>query len=412
METLIGIIIFAAIVFIITLKSKYENMKHSLEQSQKMLTEIQAENRNKIENLNNKFEEYRNKTEEENISKLESLIKKHKTEIDTIEKKYKEFIEVQNRECTTLLEKRKNSLPNIASMISDYLTIHYLKSAEFLEKKSNPAIIEAKRIRDLRAETKEWIKNAKEAIYQVEYLKSVSPIIEELLDSEVEDISKPIVNLDYDPIRDYLTKDEWNNLSESEKNQKALDNYLKRNKTKSQIGRDYELFVGQIYEKAGYKVTYYVCLKGFEDLGRDIIAKKGPNTIIVQCKYWSTKKVIHEKHIAQLYGTVIKYMIENNVERNRVLPVFYTSTVLSDMAKEFADCLGVNYYESEPFIEFPRIKCNIGKDSYGHQTKIYHLPMDQQYNSTEVNKPGEFYAFTVKEAEDKGFRRAWKYFNT
>jgi len=390
METLIVVLVFIAIVSILTIKSKYANLKQLLRQSQRREIELQAEN----------------------TIQIESLVKKQKIEIKEIEKKYKEFIEVQDRECASILEKRKDSMPYISNMISDYLTVHYLKSAEFLEKKSNPAIVEAKRIRELRAETKEWIRNAKEAIYQIEYLKSISPIIEELLDSEVEDIQKPIVDLDYDPIRDYLTKEEWNNLSESEKNQKALDNYLKRNKTNSQIGRDYELFIGQKYERTGYKVTYYGCLKGFEDLGRDIIAKKGPKTVIIQCKYWSTKKVIHEKHIAQLYGTVIKFIIENNIERNNVLPVFYTSTGLSDMAKEFAKCLSANYYENEPLQEFPRIKCNIGKDANGDQARIYHLPMDQQYNATEVNKPGEFYAFTVKEAEDKGFRRAWKHFET
>ena len=36
--------------------------------------------------------------------------------------------------------------------------------------------------------------------------------------------------------------------------------------------------------------------------------------------------------------------------------------------------------------------------------------MDEQYDMIKIDKPGEFYAFTVKEAEDAGFRRAYKYF--
>ena len=56
--------------------------------------------------------------------------------------------------------------------------------------------------------------------------------------------------------------------------------------------------------------------------------------------------------------------------------------------------------------EFPRIKCNIGKD----KNKIYHLPMDQQYDSVIINpKKGEFEAMTVEEAEAAGFRRAFKW---
>lgn len=36
--------------------------------------------------------------------------------------------------------------------------------------------------------------------------------------------------------------------------------------------------------------------------------------------------------------------------------------------------------------------------------------MDQQYDRTIITKSkGEFYAFTVKEAEDAGFRRAFKH---
>jgi hypothetical protein len=36
--------------------------------------------------------------------------------------------------------------------------------------------------------------------------------------------------------------------------------------------------------------------------------------------------------------------------------------------------------------------------------------MDQQYDQTIIgNRIGEFYAFTVKEAEDAGFRRAFKH---
>lgn len=51
------------------------------------------------------------------------------------------------------------------------------------------------------------------------------------------------------------------------------------------------------------------------------------------------------------------------------------------------------------------IKCNIGNNG----EKIYHLPFDQQYYRTEIKSPGEFYAWTVEEAVNAGFRRAFKY---
>ena len=48
---------------------------------------------------------------------------------------------------------------------------------------------------------------------------------------------------------------------------------------------------------------------------------------------------------------------------------------------------------------------------YSYQEKIYHLPFDQQYDKTIVgDQKGEFFAWTVQEAAEKGFRRAKKYF--
>ena len=53
------------------------------------------------------------------------------------------------------------------------------------------------------------------------------------------------------------------------------------------------------------------------------------------------------------------------------------------------------------------IKCNINKVT---REKIYHLPIDQQYDKILIgDEEGEFYFLTTKEAEKEGFRRAWKY---
>ena len=75
------------------------------------------------------------------------------------------------------------------------------------------------------------------------------------------------------------------------------------------------------------------------------------------------------------------------------VPVFITTTELSDMAKEFAKQLGCKVMKI-PMGDYPMIKCNINNGE-----KIYHLPFDQQYHRTEITKEGEFYAMTVKEAQ-------------
>jgi hypothetical protein len=156
-------------------------------------------------------------------------------------------------------------------------------------------------------------------------------------------------------------------------------------------------------------------------LGRDIIASKSNEVCVIQCKYWAQYKKIHEKHVFQLFGTTMEYWIHNFSRNNklkdfeqfskllnqkRLRPIFITSTALSDRAKEMAAALNVEVIENKSINSFPRIKCNIS----GNGEKIYHLPFDQQYDRTIIEKQkGEFFAFSVKEAEDTGFRRAFRH---
>jgi hypothetical protein len=79
-------------------------------------------------------------------------------------------------------------------------------------------------------------------------------------------------------------------------------------------------------------------------------------------------------------------------------------SVLSETAKRFVEILNIKLVIQD-MVEFPRIKCNINGAN-----KIYHLPFDQQYDNTQIKNKGEFYAFSVKEAEEKGFRRAMRHF--
>ena len=55
---------------------------------------------------------------------------------------------------------------------------------------------------------------------------------------------------------------------------------------------------------------------------------------------------------------------------------------------------------------------NINYDEFGIKTKIYHLPFDQKYDVTKIDKKGEFYAMTVREAEEAGFRRSFRWYGS
>jgi hypothetical protein len=77
-----------------------------------------------------------------------------------------------------------------------------------------------------------------------------------------------------------------------------------------ELGQKYERHVGWAYEQKGFKVFYSGMVYGYKDAGRDLICTKGDVTIIVQCKYWASNKVIHPKYINELFGTTVNYYYE------------------------------------------------------------------------------------------------------
>lgn len=222
-------------------------------------------------------------------------------------------------------------------------------------------------------------------------------------------------------MRFYLTKGEYENLSTTERNQLALNRYYTKKKSSWELGRDYERYIGYLYERDGFNVYYQGIEAGLEDLGRDLIAMRNYEVKIIQCKYWAQHKTIHEKHICQLFGTTLKYWVEQKkslrqqelefltslIKHDKINGVFVTSTGLSDVAKEFANELGIEVKEKFPLGKYPSIKCNISKRT---GEKIYHLPMDQQYDRTIIDEEkNERYVETVAEAEKLGFRRAYRW---
>jgi len=168
----------------------------------------------------------------------------------------------------------------------------------------------------------------------------------------------------------------------------------------------YERYLGYLYEKEGWAVTYFGALEGLEDMGRDLLCIKGSAVHVVQAKYWAKHKTIHEKHIFQLYGTTILLpLTKPNLNAMRITPVFATTTSLSETAAWAANVLEVQVKSKDMDPSYPLIKCNVSG-----QSKIYHLPFDQQYDRVRIDlTKGERYANTVVEAENLGFRRAMRH---
>ena len=305
------------------------------------------------------------------------------------------------------------SVNNLTELVSDFKLVQYDISAKYLRTKDHPAYVEAKRIGELKQETKLYHEQYKQMLYKYEVLIGLFPELSTYIE-DFESIKqlndfRNLDNLqnDYDRVRDYISSEEYARLSVDERNQRALNSYINRkNKSKWQIGRDYEMYIAYLYRSKGWAVIQYGIEKKLEDMGRDLIVIGKDKILIVQCKYWSETKLIHEKHIAQLYGSTIEYALNNRILNGNITvePVFVTNIDLSVTAKRFAQTLKVTVHKIDMGI-FPRIKCNVNNNE-----KIYHLPFDQQYDRTKIENQDEFYAFTVKEAVEAKFRRAFRFY--
>ncbi|SFB01739.1 restriction endonuclease [Selenomonas ruminantium] len=304
--------------------------------------------------------------------------------------------------------------------MSDYETVKEKAAIYYLQNKRRPAYSAAATVAEIRRERKKDFEQLYAYKWELSYLHSLFPWIEEIETDIVRpvDFYREVPSSNEDHVLNWVSPEEYNRLNTKERNQLALDRYIKSKKSKWVIGRDYERYIGYLYEKKGYKVKYFGIEEGLEDLGRDLICFRGNDIHIVQCKCWSEKKEIHEKHINQLFGTTVMYYLSeinphgnlsefyNYIKEGRIIPVFVTTTKFSSTARKFANSLNV-LLMTVPLEDYPMIKCNINRNT---GERIYHLPFDQQYDKCIINPAeGEFYAKTVKEAEENGFRRAMRW---
>lgn len=297
-----------------------------------------------------------------------------------------------------LLAKQKSTgFPWLADAYADYFRLQELKIAEDLERKARPARKAAEEIRATAQRRRQAEREAKVLRYQMlmfeKHFPWLSEFKEEGIDEEMIRVTSEASDSDSDEDRatKWLTPEEFSRLPTTQKYQLALDRYRSNRRSKWEVGRDYERFIGYQYEKDGFDVTYHEIEEGLEDMGRDLICKRDNRVMIVQCKCWSADRPIHEKHIFQLFGTVKVFQIDH--PGMVVSGHFVTSTRLSPRAKLFADSLGIKTKEDFPLKDYPCIKCNISPRG---GEKIYHLPFDQQYDRTKIiPNSGEFFAMTV-----------------
>lgn len=324
----------------------------------------------------------------------------------------------EQREALEILRNEKcEGFPWLAKAYADFCELQGMEEANEIEHKSHPAPKAAETVRAAARRRAAAERAFRVCRYKLEFYEELFPWLVEFQGEDIDDLirqaTQPSETADSgrdaeedDPVRRWLTKAEFEGLSGRERNQLALDRYWLKRKSKWEIGRDFERYIGHIYEANGWEVRYQGIIEGLSDLGRDLICRKQDKVAIIQCKFWSAEKQIHEKHVFQLFGTKTAFCIEN--PQYDVAAFLITSTKLSERAREFAENLKIGVTEETPFERnYPCIKCNV---SHKDGTKIYHLPFDQQYDRTLIDRErNECYVGTVAEAESLGFRRAFRW---
>lgn len=358
------------------------------------------------------FESYKNEIIEQ-LKKDRKAMKQMRKSFESYKIEEAKQLEKDREAVIQMAKERQIGFPWLAKAYEDYFILQEKEIVEYLKHKKYPAMVSSEIVKEQSMLRREAVKEKKIAQYLVEYYENIAPFLIDLKEEvniTTEQERKLLKEYSEEELQDkstnYLTKEEYRKLPSVERNQMALDRFWKRSKSKWLIGRLYERYVGYLYEKQGYDVEYVGIFKGFEDLGRDLICQKEKDFIIIQCKNWSKFRTIYEKHIFQFFGTVFQYK-DDNPNKN-VRAIFYTSTELSDLARRFSKELNIELKENLKFDKsYPSIKCNVSRVD---KTKIYHLPFDQQYDKTKIEKKrDEFYCTTIKEAEDAGFRRAFRY---
>lgn len=348
--------------------------------------------------------------------KINSQHQEHENEISKMRQEFEKEIAKKRQECDKeivfqqeTINSTLQSFPVIAELVATAREEACLVDVNYLRNKKNPAYTAADKLRMYAAEIRQWSYRAKLAENQIAFYEDLFPWLEEFKEISPRDALE-MVKVDdaaksaYDHYKNWLSPSEYESLSQSQRNQLALDRYKKRKKSNWEIGIEYERYVGYKYELRGFHVSFIGATQGLCDMGRDLVAQKGSKVYIIQCKRWAQEKTIHEKHIFQLYGTAILY--EMNHPKLEVCPLFVTTADLSDTATKVADHLHITIVKNYVIEDYPLIKCNIAHDG----EKIYHLPFDQQYDNIIITPDnGEGYAYTIEEAESKGFRHAFKW---
>ena len=197
-----------------------------------------------------------------------------------------------------------------------------------------------------------------------------------------------------------LEKERLGTLTEQDKLQEKLDNYLYYlSNDNIATGRAYERYIGYLYEKNHWQVTFNGCIKGNEDNGIDLICQKGNEVHLIQAKNWNKK--IFNKVVHQLYGSKEDYRLNTNNPQLNIIGIIFTANGADSNAMQVAQKLNIQIKTEQLNKNYPLVK-------YKKQTNHYYLPpeidplneLNYQYDQLNIDfSVGDTYCKTILEAK-------------
>ena len=172
---------------------------------------------------------------------------------------------------------------------------------------------------------------------------------------------------------------------------------------KSDYGRQYERYVGYLFERQGFAVNYQGIRKGLEDGGLDLVARAARKIRLVQCKRWRVP--VNADVISRLHGAVERFIFEERqgkspAMRTSIRGVLATSGEIEDEAKMLAAHFGIFVMSSLKFQRYPAIKAQ-RITPYGGR---FLLPFTPGYDRMNLNlKAGDCFQESIRGAFLNGF---------
>lgn len=112
-----------------------------------------------------------------------------------------------------------------------------------------------------------------------------------------------------------------------------------------QKGDEYEWQIFELYRQQGYKVYPKGLNEGRRDKGIDLVAHKGNETVLIQCKNWENSQVKQE-HLRIFLGDCTAYLEQNQkfLAKKSIRRAFVTSCENMDYGvKKFLDENNMEY---------------------------------------------------------------------